>query len=244
MKAIIIGAASGIGRELTFHLSSKGYLLGLGDIDLEKLEQLTLLLKTDCIIHKIDVSNTSKARMLVSQMIDQLNGIDLFIYTAGIKDKSQIWENEYHLYNVNAIGFASLTSLVFDYYKNNSIRGRIAGLTSVLAVRGLKQACSYCASKAFMHTYMQGLRHRASAEHLGIIITEIRPGFVTTPMIEGQEGLFWTISPKEAAKEIMHGIDKKAKMVYIKSRWILIACILKWVPDYILHAKAFQPKNY
>ena len=61
MKAIIIGASSGIGKALAVKLSSEGYSLGLTARRLELLEDLKQQLKTETFIKKMDVSEFNTA---------------------------------------------------------------------------------------------------------------------------------------------------------------------------------------
>jgi short-subunit dehydrogenase len=102
-------------------------------------------------------------------------------------------------------------------------------------MRGFSFAIPYCASKAFMRGYMQGLRHESAIHNLGITITDIRPGFVNTSMIKNQKGLFWVSPVQKAAVQIVSAINKKKKWAYISKRWELIGLICKFLPDAMWH---------
>ncbi len=88
---------------------------------------------------------------------------------------------------------------------------------------------SYNASKAYVSSYLEGLACRKECRSGAITVTDVRPGFVDTPMAQG-EGLFWVASPEKAAKQIYAAIRKKKRIVYITKRWRLIAAIIKLLP--------------
>ncbi len=237
-KAIIIGAASGMGRTLSNILFKQGHQLALADINYSELITLRHELENKVIIKKIDVVAHAHARAILEEMIGELNGVDVFIYTAGVADKTRIWKNEWLLYQVNAIGFAALASYVYDYWIGNDKQGHLVGISSVVAQRGLRQATAYCASKSFMKTYMQSLRHDIAAKHRSITITEIRPGYVRTPMTKENEKIFWSISVEKAAEKIYKAIGKKKKIAYLSLKWMLVGYLLILIPDFIVHASS------
>jgi short-subunit dehydrogenase len=90
----------------------------------------------------------------------------------------------------------------------------------------------YSASKAYVSNYLQGLRQRAFRLGLGktICITEIVPGFVDTPLIQGKPGRFWVAPVEKAARQICHALWRRRRLVYITRRWRLMAWFLKLVP--------------
>ncbi len=204
-KAIIVGCASGIGKEVAGILINEGYELALADYRIDLLQEFSNQFPQKVFIKKIDVALQSEARELVNELIEALGGVDVFIYCAGVKVQSSLWRDEYNLHQVNAVGFAALASLVFQYFRDKNQPGHIVGISSLLAMRGFENAIAYCASKAFMRTYMQGLQHKSAVRNLGITVTDIRPGFVNTSMLENRKGLFWVSTVKKAAAEIVQG---------------------------------------
>ncbi|MFV9645589.1 MAG: SDR family NAD(P)-dependent oxidoreductase, partial [Desulfobacterales bacterium] len=60
-KAIVIGATSGIGKELTKVLSQDGYVIGIAGRRIHLLEELQSELSTHILLRKMDVSETSRA---------------------------------------------------------------------------------------------------------------------------------------------------------------------------------------
>ena len=85
------------------------------------------------------------------------------------------------------------------------------------------------ASKAFVSSYLEGLQFRAFKSKNPITVTDIKPGYVDTPMAEGKH-LFWAASPDKAAEQIMDVIKKKKSHAYVTKRWRLVAWMIKIMP--------------
>ena len=234
-KAIIIGASSGIGKELAVDLSKRGYILGLTARRTNLLEELTKLCVSDTFIEFMDMEQHSEARTTLEKLIDRMGGVDIIIYNAGIGESSGKWEKENQMHQINAVGFAAIANFAFNYFKKEERSGQIVGISSVAGVRGMRHAIGYGATKAFMWNYMQGQRHKAKAEKLPIVITDIRPGFIDTDMTKDQKGMFWVQPAEKAAKQIADSIENKRDVVYITNRWRPLAILMGLMPDFIWH---------
>ena len=71
---------------------------------------------------------------------------------------------------------------------------------------------------------------RARALRLPIDISDIKPGYVETPLTHGQQGMFWVASAETAARYILAAIEKKKRIAYITPRWGIIAWLGKVIP--------------
>lgn len=80
-KAIIIGASSGIGKELARILSKDHYILGLAARRVELLHQLQEELDTDTIVEYIDISRSDEAMSRLSSLIAEMKDINIIIIT-------------------------------------------------------------------------------------------------------------------------------------------------------------------
>jgi len=68
----------------------------------------------------------------------------------------------------------------------------------------------------------------------GILVTDIRPGFVATEMVAGSGVRFWMASCETAAAQILDAIRRRKKTVYVTQRWALIARLLRIVPERVM----------
>jgi short-subunit dehydrogenase len=228
-SAVVIGASSGIGRALAATLSLAGYRVGVVARRTELLTSLREELTGPCVIKTVDVSQPELAMPLLRELIDELGDVELFIVNAGIGfDNADLkWEPERETIAVNVLGFAAMVNVAVAHLEARR-SGHLVGISSVAAVRGVGAAPAYAASKAFVSNYLQGVRYRLRKLKLPIVVTDVQPGFVDTPMAGGD---FWMASPQTAARQIAVAIRKRRPHVYVTRRWRLVAWLMKVVPD-------------
>lgn len=229
--AIIIGASSGIGRELAKILSAEGYTLGLAARRGELLQELQGELPGDSRAKVLDVAKPAEAMPLLEELIAELKQVDLFVINAGVGslNSSLDWEKEKETIDVNVTGFAAMANVAVKHLEQRAA-GHLVGISSVAAIRGGGAAPAYGASKAFVSNYLEGLRQRFSKRKMAVTITDVKPGFVDTPMAQG-EGRFWQAPASTAARQIVDAIHKGRSHVYITKRWRLIGWLLKAMPE-------------
>ena len=230
-KAIVIGASSGIGRELARLLVANDYFIAIVARRIDLLNELRNELANNVLVKRLDVSNTIDSIGLLSELIEEMGGVDLIVFAAGhgdINDDLE-WELEHMSIATNVVGFTAVANVALRHFiKKKS--GHLVAISSVAALRGGKASPAYNASKAYISNYLEGLRQKVTYLGLPIIITDIKPGFIDTAMAKG-EGLFWVASAKKAATQIYDAIDKKKSQVYVTKRWRLVAWLLRVMPE-------------
>jgi len=231
-KAIIIGATSGIGKELTKILSQHGYIVGIAGRRIHLLEELQSDLSTRSLSRQIDVSDSFTAIEKLKSLIAEMDGVDLVVISAGTGfiDPELPWNKEKETIDVNVLGFAAMANVAYHHFVHQG-SGHLVGISSIAAIRG-GAAPAYNASKAFVSNYLQGFRYKVAKLGLPILVTDIQPGFVDTAMAKG-EGLFWVVSPQKAALQIYEIIKRRKKHAYITKRWRFIGWALKIMPDFV-----------
>lgn len=260
-KVIIIGATSGIGRGLASVFFEEGYSIGITGRRVELLESLKSELigsKSEvhsdkqnterCFVQPMDLKNIESSMDQLNDLIKALGGMDLIVLNSGVgfRHDTLNFEEEKETIDVNVTGFVALANLSFNYFiakgqaqndaapLSNQSKGltQIVGISSIASLRGRDEAPAYNASKAFISTYMEGLRHKSVKYNRNIFITDIRPGFVQTAMASNPRA-FWSAPVEKASRQIYKAIKKKKKTVYITKRWKLIAILLHIIPDWI-----------
>lgn len=228
-KIIIIGASSGIGKELALLYAARGDQVAITGRREALLEDIRQQYPDRIITRSFDVTAPDNREQLESLVAD-LGGLDLFIYNAGYGgvSKELDWPIERVTTETNVFGFVSLVHYAFTYFCRQG-HGQIALTSSVAALRGNSWAPAYSASKAFMSNYAEGLQIKAGRMQKNIIVTDIRPGFVNTK-ISGGNRRFWMASPQKAALQITASIDQKKRIAYITRRWWIVAQVLKLLP--------------
>ena len=239
--AIIVGASSGIGAALARKLGRKGWRLALVARRESELQAVAAPINRAApgraLIFPHDVTRFDEAGPLFQEIVHQLGGFDMIIYCAGVMppvapDEYNI-EKDKLVFDVNVLGaMAWLNEAAARCEQQRS--GTIVGIGSVAGVRGRKGQPVYCASKAALHTYLEGLRNRLG--HKGVTVVTIKPGPVQTPMTEGLKMPFM-ITADEAADGILRAIRRRAVCAYVPIIWWPIMTIIKMIPSFIFRGK-------
>lgn len=232
-KAIIIGASSGIGRELAKILSRSQYVVGVMARRVQLLEQLGKEIDGTLFFQKIDVTDIESAMEILGKFIKKMGGVDLVVISAGAGEinDSLSWHFENEAIKTNVSGFAALVNVAMHHFMVKG-SGHLVGISSIAALRGGRESPAYNASKAFESNYLEGLRQKVRKSGLPITITDIKPGFVNTAMAKG-DGIFWAAEPEKAARQIYCAIKRRKRSAYITKRWVLIAWLIKLLPGFI-----------
>lgn len=231
MKAIVIGASSGIGKELAIELAKEGYEIGLMARRMELLQELQNLIPTKTYLDFLDISQPQGAILRLERLIQEMEGVDLVVINSGIGflNPELDWQKEKQTIDVNVSGFTAMAGAAFNVFLKQG-KGHLVGISSIAALRGGDMAPAYNASKAYMASYLEGLRKKAFQSKSRITVTEIRPGYVDTEMAKGDKK-FWMASPKVAAEQICSAIRRKKSVAYITKRWRLIGWLMNIMPD-------------
>ena len=80
-------------------------------------------------------------------------------------------------------------------------------VSSLAAFKGLPGESAYCASKAAVNAYMEGMR--IALRSRGVVVTTICPGFVQTPMAPMDSATPFQMSADEAARRIARVIARR-----------------------------------
>jgi len=231
-KVIIIGATSGIGRELAKLYAQNNWLVGITGRRKPLLDSLQEAFPNNIVRECFDVTKDDNIKHM-QFLLQQLGGLDLLIYNSGIGEPSKKLDLtiDVNTTKTNVLGFIEIVNFAFNYFEKEG-KGHIAAISSIASIRGNSLAPAYSASKAFMSNYMEGLYIRSSKIKLPIYTTDIQPGFVKTNMAKS-EAMFWVAPVEKAAAQIFIAIQNKKRRAYITRRWWLIAKIMKWLPMFI-----------
>ena len=133
-RIIIIGASSGIGKEMAKLYIERGYRVGITGRRNNLLSEIKRENPSQVVTRCFDVTKDDNLANIES-LIAELGGLDLFIYNAGFGDANkqlnQLAEKQTTLTNV--LGFVESVSYIFNYFLLQG-SGHIA-LTSSIAAR-------------------------------------------------------------------------------------------------------------
>jgi short-subunit dehydrogenase len=186
---LVTGAASGIGRALCRQLGPAGARLGLIDQDEAGLERVGAELQAAGVRTAwatTDVRKRQEVRSAVASLTDRLGPVDVVMPCAGVcgfevVDDLNVSQVE-NILQINLLGVVyTIDAVLPSMLQRRS--GYIVGIASLAAVRAIPFEPAYCASKAGLVSYLEGLR--PALRRRGIMVTTILPGFVRTPLLYG-----------------------------------------------------------
>lgn len=232
-KVIVIGASSGIGREVAKLFIDSGYTLGLAARRTQPLAELKAKAPERVTTCAIDVTSID-APAALERLIDEMGGIDLMFYVAGVGSQNLELEPsiELNTVNTNAMGFTRMIGATYRYMATHG-GGHIAVISSIAGTRGLGAAPSYSATKALQNTYLQALEQQAQMRKLPIIITDLRPGFVATPLLGDNPRYPVLLNPEKVAREIVSAIKHRRHVWVIDWRWRIITAMWRLIPRWM-----------
>ena len=234
-KAIIIGASSGIGMQLAKYMATDGCEIGLTGRRTELLDKLASELPGKAYTKYMDIANTEETMQALSDLIDEMGGVDLIFISSGIGhiNYGLEWPLEQDTIDTNVSGVTAVINTAMKYFLSRK-SGHLAVISSVASLRGSAECPAYNASKAYISNYIEGMRCQVKKQKLKITVTDIKAGLVDTAMAKG-EGLFWVMPVEKAAKQIYNALIKKKSVVYVTKRWGLIGFLLKIMPKSVYY---------
>ena len=181
-----------------------------------------------------DVTDFDEIPVLFQQIVQDLSGLDLIIYNAGVMPLVEINEFDFAKdklqVEVNLLGGMAWLNCAAERFQQTG-SGHIVGISSVAGDRGRAGSPGYNTSKAALTTYLEALRNRLAK--LGVDVTTVKPGFVQTAMLEGAKTTFGVISPDDAAERIVTAVKNSKQTVYVPRFWALIMLIIRNIPSFI-----------
>jgi len=246
-KAIVIGAAGGIGTQLAQRLAREGYVLAL-------LDRNEAILKTLCdkinheyqetctTFYQHDVTEYDQVPNLFRRVVADLGGLDLFVYVAGAIYFPTIEEfnfvEDHKMAEVNLLGAMAWMSEVAPVFQSMK-GGQIVGVSSVAGDRGRVGNPGYNASKAGFTCYLEALRNRLTRH--GVNVITIKPGQVKTGVFElpNAPTPVLAVTPEQAADGIWNAIKKRKQVAYVAGIWRWVMLVLTHIPSIIFRRLNF-----
>jgi NAD(P)-dependent dehydrogenase (short-subunit alcohol dehydrogenase family) len=219
--ALITGAGSGIGKQLTLELTRQGAAVAAVDLSEQALADLAVGIPAGKFAWQVaDVTNRDTLRPAVKNLEEQLGPIDLLIANAGIGCETSALnfraEDFERIIRVNLIGVANSVETVLPGMIERK-RGHIVGISSLASFRGLPRMAGYCASKSGVNALMDSLRVELCES--GISVTTICPGWIRTPLTaQIDHPMPELMEVEEAARWILYAIERRLPFVAFPRR--------------------------
>jgi NAD(P)-dependent dehydrogenase (short-subunit alcohol dehydrogenase family) len=178
-KALITGAASGIGQATAELFTEAGASVAMVDIDAERLEKASRPL-IGSLMQVCDITNERQ----VEQLMETLGAVDILVNCAGIGLVGTAEETELaewqRLFRVNVEGTFLMIKAALPKLKQR--KGSILNIGSVAGLVGVRRRFAYCATKGAV---IAMTRQIAADYPTEIRCNCIAPGTVESPFVEG-----------------------------------------------------------
>ena len=232
-KIIIIGATSGIGREVALLYIAQGWKVGIAGRRTAELEALRSLAPEQVSAQALDVTQADAAEKLHA-LIKQVGGMDVFLLSSGIGKQNYTLQTETELTTAatNVEGFIRMTNTAYHYFEEQG-HGHIAIISSIAGTKGMGAAAAYSATKKFQNTYIDALDQLARMQKLKISFTDIRPGFVATPLLKSEKKYPMLMKAPDVAKDIVRAIERRKRVAIIDWKFRILVGFWRLIPNYI-----------
>lgn len=236
-QAIIIGATSGIGRAVAMHLLEEGWRVAIAGRRAERLEALQQRYGTDRVVFRaMDVTQDSATKEL-DALLAEVSTPDVLLYAAGIGRQNPDLEEGMELRTVktNCEGMVRIVDHFINYVKRAphytaKRRAHIAVITSVAGTKGMGQAPAYSATKSMQSAYLVALAQLSRMQHLPITISDIRPGFVATEILNPEKHYPMLMTTESAARYIVKSFKCRSRIVIFDWRYKLLVGFWRLIP--------------
>lgn len=234
---LLVGATDGIGLALAREYLARRWRVAVLGRDPEKLDRVVRQLRSEAPRADLsgvvcDVTDAERVEPAFEEALRALGQLDLMLYCAGIMATGRTAGERANaaraMLDVNATGAARFLELGAAYLAAAG-RGHLAGLGSVAGDRGRRGNPGYGASKAALHTYLEGLRHRLHGS--GVTVSTVKPGWVRTRMLGEDRPA--AISPESAAAKIADGLERGREVFYVPAWWRAVGLALRWMPSFL-----------
>jgi len=228
-RIVVVGATSGIGLDVARLFISRGWFVGVAGRNTQMLDALKQENPSQVYTAVIDITHSDAPERL-SHLIEEMSGMDVYFHSSGIGyNNPQLDETkELDTLRTNGEGFTRMIGAAYRYFRLRK-KGQIVAISSVAATRGMGSAPAYSSTKRFQMHYLQSIRQLATTDSLHLTVTEIRPGFVDTPLL--RDGKYpMLMESKIVAQAIVKAVIRRKRLLTFDWRYRLLVAFWRMIP--------------
>jgi len=230
--AIVVGASSGMGREVVRVLAGEGVQVCAVARREDRLRELEAEFPGKVFGLVNDVTQSETVPAAFAEAARLAGGADLVLYSSGVMPTVE-WtefstEKDLAMVRTNLDGMVAWLNEAATRAQNTH-HGRLVCIGSVAGDRGRGGQPVYNACKAFQATYMEALRNRLA--RYGVAVVTIKPGPVATEMTSHlpAKGM---MDARAAAEKIVRLSDRTGEH-YLKFSHRVIFGVIKVFPSWL-----------
>jgi 3(or 17)beta-hydroxysteroid dehydrogenase len=190
-RAVVTGAASGIGRQCAMRLAEHGAQVVVADRDDDNGVRVTAELNAQragsATFVRLDVTSPEQWATLGEHCQAQLGGLDILVNAAGLyrsgtshNPETETLEDWRAIQGVNVEGLMLGCQTALAAMRSNG--GSIINISSIAGIKASIHATAYGASKGAVRQYTKSLAAHCARRNYGIRCNSIHPGIIETPM--------------------------------------------------------------
>ena len=235
-RIVISGASSGLGKALARHYLKRGAIVAAIARRGELLQVMAAEFPGQMLCYALDVRDSASLQQAAEDFIARYGCPDVVIANAGVSTGT-LTEHAEDIAVFQAVMDINLMGMVKTFQPfippmRMAQAGTLVGIASVAGFRGLPGASAYSASKSAVISYLESLR--VELRDSGIKVVTICPGYIRTPMtVPNPYPMPFIIDAGEAAKRMVHAIDRQTSFTVIPWQMGLIGLVLNILPRWI-----------
>ena len=209
--ALVSGANRGIGKAITEALLNNGASkVYAGARNIDSLNDLKAKYGDRLLPVELDVTKDES----ITNAANIATDVDILINNAGVLEygnfaQGNIVESMQTNFDVNVWGVVKLTNAFYNKIKGSE-SGAILFVSSVAGLANMPSILSYSASKAAVHSIIQGLR--GELKDSNVLVGGVYPGPIDTDMAKGFE--MDKDSPENVAQNIVNALENGVEDIY------------------------------
>jgi short-subunit dehydrogenase len=235
--ALITGASSGIGAAFARALAGRGYDLILVARREERLRAQALELQTKSEIVSADLSSDQGIAAVANKIRE--TPIDLLINNAGFGTRGRFWETDFagqeQMHVLHVMATMRLTRAALEGMVARK-SGAVINVSSVAAYGTNPGNVSYCATKAWMNSFTEGIDAELRGIGSPVKVQALCPGYTTTEFHDTLEfdraripKILWT-RVEDVVEASLRGLERGPTIVIPKAIYQLAAAAMKVLP--------------
>lgn len=178
-RILVVGASSGIGRQVGLRAARAGAMVALAARRAEILDEVVAEAGEGAVALRCDVRDDRQCEEVVRQAVGRFGGLDAVVYAAGTSPLHRVAEADGELWRrlleTNVVGAALIARAALPHLEGSG--GRLVLLGSSSVGRPYPGLVAYTTTKAALHELARGWRN----EHPSLRVTT----FIVGPTITG-----------------------------------------------------------
>lgn len=223
-RALITGAARGIGRTLALRLADEGAEILLVDLDEEALAEAAGAVRgrgATAHGYRADVTDADAVRALRERVHAEAGPLDVLVNNAGVVFGGPFLdvalERHRKTYEVNTLGLVTVTHVFLPDLISRP-EAHLVNLSSASGFIGLPYGSTYASSKWSVTGFSESIRlELALLGHRHVGVTTVCPSYVDTGLFEGARPPLTTgmVTPERLAELVVRAIKKRRSQVLV-----------------------------